>query len=486
MGTSIKAMEAYISKLEMQIGVEKDKVANLQKYTQKASTETQEMISKVRKFCSIILEKDIVTGNTTSSDIQRMSLNEILDAAKATYQRESVKTQEIFEKFAEKLDEKNTKIRSLTALCSQLQTKLSRCTDYENLDNPDKDADIASAAVSIPVENTSPLPSKQAAVPQDDDFIKALKTESQTEQTSPSQSKGAVSDNRSNAKQSIFSTPIYGLHDLSKIENRLTDIQWKTLEIIGSKGLSEVPDILENTIIEWNGSKPSKTTVRNGIKELVNLSVLNSYKINTGLRWSNLCEFSTEGEQFYKERFGKSPVPSEMSLLLKAHGSYDHGYGIKDTASTLSQVLLFDSVSTDRKANYIKINDKESSIPDVIAVKDNITHYIEYECGTHTYAEFDEKCHKLMQITDKIFFVVPNKDVLKKLMTQIEHWIKSEGGREKLEPLGIRVYLTTLRMLASQIWKVEYDMSQKEPFIIDDDEETSDNEKPQAEKKEEG
>lgn len=474
MGTSIEAMEAYISKLEMQIGVEKDKVSNLQSYVQKASAETQELIAKIRNFCAVILEGNIATGEIASSDIQRMSLNEMLEAAKNTYQRENVKTKEVYAAFAAKLDEKNTKIQSLTTMCSQLQNKLSRCTDYGNLDNPNKDPDIARAAVSIPNE-TVPTAPKQSVIPKDDDFMKALTIETKTQQMSPAQVEKEQAEQREKdkPKQSTFTTPIYGLHDLSKIESKITDLQWKTLEIIGTRGISEVPDIIDRTMLDWKGETPSKSTVRNGIKELVNLSVLSSYKVNTGLRWCNLCEFSTEGSEFYKERFGKPPVESEMAAVLRDHGSYAHGYGIKETAKTLIEELHFESAVTDRKANYIRISDKSSSIPDIIAVKDKERSFYEFECGTSTPDVFNDKCHKLMQITDKIYFVVPNVDVLNKLMNQIESWIASEGGRNKLAPMGIKVYLTNLRLLTQNIWRVEYDMSQEEPIITLGEQESS-------------
>jgi len=463
---SIKALEATIQRLEMQVAVEKEKSTNLQQYMNRASSETQEIIAKFRKFCTVILEKSITSGDISSGEISSLSLDELLEAAKASYHKENMKTQEIYKRFASKLEEKNQQLYSNQLLISQLQTKLARCTDYSNLDNPQQDPSAAKAAVSMQTE-TAQTPVQQAAVPSSDlntvveqgvdDIV--VQRESVDDQVSTYQ-KEANKAAEKPARQ--YSNNLYGGHDLNKIEAGLTDLEWYIIEFVGTTGISEKPIILDNLMAKFR-EIASNTKIRKALKSLSDKQVLIEYKVQTGFRWFNLDELSVDGELLFKGRFGKDAVESEMSKIRRAHDNIDHGYGIKDTAKLLSEKLGYSSVTIDRKANFIKIDETHSSIPDIIAVKDGKTYYFEYECANQTPQNFDDKCHKLSMITDHLYYICPNAEACNKLERQIKHWIETEGGREKLLKANISVSLTTTTALGREVWVTVFDMESDEP-----------------------
>lgn len=466
---SIKGMEAVIHKLEMQISMEKEKSANLQAYSSKAARETQEIISRVRKFCNTILENMIATGKITASNIQAMSILELLDASEKAYRQEHIDTQVIFSKFSQKFEEKNQMLNQNKMLISQLQTKLARCTDYSNLDNPSTDPNIAQNAAAV-VETSTPTVTQKAVVP-DDDFEKALNVESAAEQVSASvDKKPPTTTVQTKDSGETVVKGLYGSKDVNKIEKDLDDLDWLIIEMVGSRGVSEKPIIISELSSSQNYSK---SKVRNTINAEISKAIFTEYRVNTGLRWFNLIEFTAEGELLYKGRFNKDPVEPEISLVRKAHENIVHGYGIKDTASVLG-TIGFKDISIDRKANYIRLDDTHSSIPDIIAVKDGETFYFEYECGNHTAADFNDKCHKLTMITNNLYFVVPNRETLQKIQGQIKTWISSEGGASVLKNVNINVFLTTSTSLVKGIWRVIFNMDSENPIInSQDDDDTS-------------
>ncbi len=463
---SIKALEATIQRLEMQVAVEKEKSSNLQQYMNRASGETQDMIAKFRKFCTFILEKSIASGDITSSEISSLSLDELLEAAKTSYHKEGIKTQEIYNRFASKLEEKNQQLYANQLLISQLQTKLSRCTDYSNLDNPQQEPSSATAAVSMQTE-TAQTPTQQAVVPapelntvvenEVEDIV--IQRESINDQVSTYQKKANKAAEKP-ARQ--YSNNLYGGHDLNKIEAGLTDLEWYIIEFVGTTGISEKPIILDNLMSKF-GEIASNTKIRKALKSLSDKQVLIEYKVQTGFRWFNLDELSVDGEILFKGRFGKDAVESEMSKIRRAHDNIDHGYGIKDTAKLLSEKLGYSSVTIDRQANLIKLDETHSSIPDIIAVKDGKTFYFEYECANHHSNDFDDKCHKLSMITDSLYFICPNNEACAKLEKQIKHWIETEGGREKLLKANVTVSLTTTTALGRDVWVTVFNMESDEP-----------------------
>lgn len=468
---NIKAMEATIQRLEMQVAVEKEKSANLQQYMNRASSETQDMIAKFRSFCAVILEKSIASEEINSSEISSMSLDELLDAAQNSYRKEGVKTQEIFNKFAERLEAKNRQIYAHELMITQLQTKLAKCNDYSSLDNPQQESSAATTAVTMQTPEVQ-MPTAQSAVPSEelenevnqeiDDIV--IQSESINDQVSTYLKEQNIAAKKDTPTR-IYSNTLYGGRDLSKIEAGLTDLEWYIIELIGSSGISEKPIIIDNLLAKV-GDTCSKTKIRNNVTALTNKQVILEYRVTTGFRWFNLCELSVDGELLYKERFGKEPVESEMSKIRKAHDNIDHGYGIKDTAIALDK-LGYSGVTIDRKANFIRIDDTRASIPDIVATKDGKTYYFEYECANHHSDDFSDKCHKLSMITDSLYFICPNSDACAKLERQIKQWIEKEGGRDKLLSANIKVYLTSTTALSKDVWTTVYDMESDEPKRYD-------------------
>ena len=121
------------------------------------------------------------------------------------------------------------------------------------------------------------------------------------------------------------------------------------------------------------------------------------------------------GHRLYKEKYQETPVLSELDTIISQHDNPSHGYGIKALWQILSESGQFDSVSMDRKENTIQLRRGGLYIPDIIATKDGVPMYLEYECGTHVQAEFfSQNVIRCCRFTNNLYIVTPNRDVLQK------------------------------------------------------------------------
>lgn len=257
--------------------------------------------------------------------------------------------------------------------------------------------------------------------------------------------------------------------DLSVYKDKLTELMWRVLELIGKEGLSAYTEI-ESRINDM-ASDVTKATVRMSVRSLLSMGLLAQEQISDPIRSKFMVyRLSEIGHRLFKEHFGTAPVLSELDIIISQHDNPNHGYGILALAQILKESNKFDSVVTDRKHNTIKLRRGGTYIPDIIASIGNKKFYIEYECGTHVQSDFSAKCNKMLQVTNAIYIVTPNRDILqKRIMNQVAIWIKEKGGYRALA--GKTVRMTTATALRHEdpldelCWQVFYDMSSDTPIV---------------------
>lgn len=218
------------------------------------------------------------------------------------------------------------------------------------------------------------------------------------------------------------------LEDLKEYEKELKPIEWELLQLIGSTGVSIQKDIVEELMkkdVEYRDS-----TIRNCIKRLFNMHLLAKETVVTPLRGTLiLFRLDEKGVIIYQMKFGKEPVKSEMERIIAEHDSYAHGYGILEIASILKEKPYYKSVKHMNRNNPIRLSEGSSVVPDIICTDMNGTQmFIEYECGNHNQTNFSSKCSKLCKIDKYVNIIAPNDAALKKLMEQVEKWMKSKGS----------------------------------------------------------
>ena len=149
----------------------------------------------------------------------------------------------------------------------------------------------------------------------------------------------------------------------------------------------------------------------------------------------------------FESYFKKQPVESEIDKIIRDHCNVTHGYTIKDACELLSNYHGCTNITMDRKNVSIKLPDGKTYIPDIVCNKDNKEIYIEVELGTTPQFDFNNKCNKMMQVTNHLYFITDTDETIKKkLEGQISMWILSIGGKEKIK--GNTIYLTTMTQLS--------------------------------------
>lgn len=245
--------------------------------------------------------------------------------------------------------------------------------------------------------------------------------------------------------------------DLQKYMDDFNDEMWAIVEIIGSLGIPKYNDI-EAKIKEKYDMKDSK--IRTAIKTLSNTRVVSQIKINLPLS-PNVFLFNLTdiGQRIYRIHFGQKPVQNELDRVIAEHDNAEHGYGILDIEKVLKDKGYYQEISSFNRSKPIQLGNGKSFVPDLICKKGKFTEYIEYERGHHTQNDFNAKCNKMAQVTRYLNFIVPNQDVVKILMRQIDSWAEKRG-QKSLE--GIKVRISTSFAIRKSDerginWIVEYD-----------------------------
>lgn len=247
--------------------------------------------------------------------------------------------------------------------------------------------------------------------------------------------------------------------DLNAYMEKMNDIMWDVVEVIGSEGCPRYSDI-EARIIAKRGEDTKRSKIRVASSDLVKMKIINVTNVKLPLSPRAFLHWLSDiGKRIYRAHFGKQAVISEVEKVIAEHDNAEHGFGIIDIAKELEAKQIYKSVSAFNRSNPINLGNGRTYIPDIVCKKEKYSEYIEYERGLHTQPDFNTKCNKMAQVTRFLNFVVPNKEVLKHIMKQIEAWA-NKRGQKSIENLKVRVTTAVaIRNGNSDAinWIVEYD-----------------------------
>ncbi len=387
-----------------------------------------------------------------------MTLEELLDRAQKAHKQNQQKSREIYDMMKKKLIDKNTVIAGLTDQVTQLKVMLDNAAEIFSGKTPaDPDNDRTAAYLvdtDSTVEDARPAPAQTEALESGEKIVD-MTTNLTKEVETVSKSKTVVSGQQN-----------FKVVDIEEIKKAMTELMWQYLDVLGSKGLTEYPEVRAE-IVRCAEKKTSDSAVYNAHNGMLASGLITAEKIKTGSRWFLGVELTQLGSQIYVEKHGKPPVESEMRALIREHDNLKHGYTIKDASRILRDTKKYKSVSTHRRANTISLDGGKRCIPDIVCCGDGVIDYYEVDCGNHRQSEFNDKCNKLKSITKNLYVIAPSRDImLDKLKPQIEKWIASCGGPFALAKSNITVYLTSIYDLANGKWALIYNMESEEPLCL--------------------
>ncbi len=250
--------------------------------------------------------------------------------------------------------------------------------------------------------------------------------------------------------------------DLNEYEERISDIMWAVICVIGSYGIAKYSEIEAQVQADYEEIAQSKSKVRLGTQTLYKMGVITQEVLKLPLTPKVFVhKLSDIGQRLYKKKTGKNHVISEIDKIIKEHDNLEHGFGIMDVACVLKESGNFSEVHSYNRSQAIPLPNGESYIPDIICIGRH-REYIEYERGNHTQSDFNKKCNKMAQVTRYLNFVAPNKEILsKKIIPQINAWI---AARDVKSLRNIKIRATTpLALKESENednlnWLVIYDL----------------------------
>ena len=260
-------------------------------------------------------------------------------------------------------------------------------------------------------------------------------------------------DQRKLLKQKLAQANEQKMHmvDINPLINdvRSSEIGMAVFRLIGEQGMSQVPlikEYLESSSIEKGG----KSSINVQINNMIRSKILSRENINTGYRRFIVVDFTPIGLRIFEEIFGKSPVESEKRRLTRENASVEHGYLIQDTMTILKKEFGYVKLTIDRHQNTIKLGDRKTYIPDIVATIDGKTwDYIEVERGTHTQKDFNDKLNKMRMVTKTFYFVSQNQEMLNVVIEKTTKWIE-EIGKDSLQ--GLTIKFSTLSHLSKRSW----------------------------------
>lgn len=458
MAKSVRELELIIMRLKSQLEAKDEQIKGMDQYIREATADTQKIITRFRAFCAKILENELAYSNITAKELQTMPLEELLDRSQKAHKQNQQKSREIYEMMKKKLMDKNAVISGLTDQVTQLKVMLDNAAEIFSGKAPaDPDNDRTAAYLvetDSSVEDVRPALAETEALESGEKIVD-MTTNMTREVETVSKSKTVVGEQQN-----------FKVVDIESIKNMLTDLMSNYIFVLGDRGLNEYPEI-KAEIARISAKKVSDSAIYNAHNSLLAAGIITAEKIRTGSRWFLGIELTQLGVQVYVDKYGRSPVESEMKALIREHDNLRHGYAIKDASRMLMDTGKYKSVSTRRRTNKINLDGGKCCIPDIVCCGEGVIDYYEVDCGNHLQSEFDDKCNKLKGVTKNLYFIAPTReDMLTKLKPQIEKWISSCGGPVALAKSNIVVYLTSLYDLSVGKWAYIYNMESEEPVCL--------------------
>lgn len=269
------------------------------------------------------------------------------------------------------------------------------------------------------------------------------------------------SNNCSNQKRPVR---VFSKHEekiLKKLSGDFGDVEWAIIEAIGLFGLSQRKEIVEQVeeLVDYK-SKPTK--INTSIKTLAEADIIKIEKVNLPRAGSvDIIQLGENGVKLFAYNFDKEPDESEAHKIIVEHDNLLHGYSIIFLGLDLLETYRYSDVSTmnKRRGKEVTINNNKTVyVPDLICTDySGNAEYYEYELDNHNIKNFCIKCDKMIQVTDTLRFVVPNKSVALSLNKKMETWL-SEKSTYSLMNTFIKIY--TYRSLVEENRAlIEYDLS---------------------------
>ena len=471
-------LEAKCRDLEEQIRIK-------EKQWKEAETLFSESEFHCKRLCEEILVRDpteVVLGRKYSWD--SLSMADMAKKALVSLRNYNTERTDLMRKLLDIAEERRLQVESLIEqievikACSEKQSETSNPEKNDISTSEQEPSDNAAKVFEKKDEEKSPQVCIDMIIEEDNDVTEAdidviREMEAFTQELRPIQreipihpAKKIIREQQRRSKERSMVHMI----DLSVYKDKVTELMWYVLEIIGKEGISAYTEI-ESRINELHPNIVTKATIRMSVRSLLSMGLLIQEQISDPIRSKFMVyRLSEIGHRLFKEHFDSTPVLSELDIIISQHDNPNHGYGILALAQILRDSNQFDSVVTDRKSNTIKLRRGGTYIPDIIASVENKKFYIEYECGTHIQSDFSAKCNKILQVTNSIYIVTPNREILqKRIMPQIAIWIKEKGGHRALTGKTVRMTTATAlrheNPLDEQCWQVFYDMSSDIPVV---------------------
>lgn len=459
MAKSVRELELIVMRLKSQIEAKNEQIEGMNQYIREATEDTQKIIVRFRAFCAKILENELAYSKITTRELEVMPLEELLSRAEAMHKQSQMKSREIYETMKRKLMDKNAVITGLTDQVTQLKVMLDNAADIFTGNGPPDDPDSERTAAYL-VDTDSSVDDVRPALSDAETLEEGEKVYDMAKSITREADDVSAAVTVSPEKQN------YKVVDVQTIRSAMTPLMWSILQVVGDTGLTELPEICAE-LAKRSGKKVGNSTIYNAQGSLLSAGLITAEKISAGGRWFLGIELTALGEQLYVEQFKKSPQESEMKRIIREHDNVKHGYAIKDVARILTDTGKYQSVSTRRRANTVKLEGDKRCIPDIVCCGNGFMEYYEVDCGNHLQSDFNDKCNKLKAITKNIYFVAPTRDeMLDKLKPQIEKWISSCGGPFTLAKSGVTVYLTSIHDLTAGKWAYIYNMEGDEPVCL--------------------
>ena len=262
---------------------------------------------------------------------------------------------------------------------------------------------------------------------------------------------------------------------VSKYAQRLSDPQKLLIRVIGETGYSELDQILKKAKEEYPELK-SESSLRASMHGLmvdieeIGGSVVSTVK--TSIPGSNhfcIYELSSVGRDIYAYLFAKEAAESEASMIRKAHGTIEHGYGIQRTAMLIKEMPYIKNLKaevvylTRDKEHTVKTGPNTAYIPDIVILinKDGKQQkrYIEYETGKCSDTDFYAKCNKIASFSKFINIVVPKNEAKEEVIRRIEKWRNeiTKDGAEFPRKDQIKIRISTYLELRDSLKNGEAD-----------------------------
>ena len=261
--------------------------------------------------------------------------------------------------------------------------------------------------------------------------------------------------------------------DIEKLKEGLTDRRWAIIKAIGTTGHCTPKDIYYDIYKEDYGeaSAAQASKFKIDVHNLYLANIVLQEQIANPLN-PRMCIYSLSatGTILYKQKYNTDPVENVRAAIIRDHDNLNHGFGVLTLAEVIASASEIVSVSSDRKANTIKLHTGDTYIPDIVAKTNRYTAYFEYERGTHNQTNMQIKLNRMALVTSYINIVVPETGACKEVNKKVEKWIQARGGPGCLPKHTVRI--TTLKKMrdaikagasinSEDIWVFSYDLGKK-------------------------